>query len=444
MRYRKKDLSRNLSILNQVNQKFRKIGMLDSQAAVNELVKCQSIAIEMGTTLEALGEIAVPVVHLLEDYCESLYQQSVYLNNVGECRKLSKKVQRQLVQISNAIQYELPDEKKEIVFLPYKASMWDSLESVWMAAQEDKNCEALVVPVPYFDKNPDGTLGQMHDEKDQYPEYVPITDWQRYDMKERRPDAVYIHNPYDECNYVTSVHPAFYARELKKYTDMLVYIPYFVGINNSLEEHFCVQPGTIYADRVIVESEAVRKIYLDAYQRFEQANHCKGIFGDANQKFQALGSPKLDRVRKIMREGVEVPGEWEQMMFKEDGSRKKVVLYNTTVEAFLRYSEAALRKIKYTLRTFESSQEVVLLWRPHPLLLQTAYSMRMGLYQELWGMIQAYREAHWGIYDDTADVERAIVLSDAYYGDWSSVVTLYQATGKPIMIQDYEEDWRKI
>ena len=36
--------------------------------------------------------------------------------------------------------------KKEIVFLPYKASMWDSMESVWKAAAEDDECEVYVVP----------------------------------------------------------------------------------------------------------------------------------------------------------------------------------------------------------------------------------------------------------------------------------------------------------
>ncbi|MBQ7479431.1 MAG: hypothetical protein IJT01_11160, partial [Selenomonadaceae bacterium] len=46
--------------------------------------------------------------------------------------------------------------KKDIVFLPYKASMWDSLESVWKAAEEDKeHCNAYVVPIPYADLTPD-------------------------------------------------------------------------------------------------------------------------------------------------------------------------------------------------------------------------------------------------------------------------------------------------
>ncbi len=41
-----------------------------------------------------------------------------------------------------------------------------------------------------------------------------------------------------------------------------------------------------------------------------------------------------------------------------------------------------------------------------------------------------------GIFDDTADMDRAVVLSDAYYGDGSSVMQLYQQTGKPVMCQN--------
>ena len=37
-----------------------------------------------------------------------------------------------------------------------------------------------------------------------------------------------------------------------------------------------------------------------------------------------------------------------------------------------------------------------------------------------------------------ADMNRAIVLSDAYYGDGSSIVYLYRKTGKRIMIQNQE------
>jgi hypothetical protein len=53
-------------------------------------------------------------------------------------------------------------------------------------------------------------------------------------------------------------------------------------------------------------------------------------------------------------------------------------------------------------------------------------------------MRNQYLAEGWGIYDDTADLDRAIAISDAYYGDGSSVVQLYQQTGKPVMIQNVE------
>ncbi len=55
-----------------------------------------------------------------------------------------------------------------------------------------------------------------------------LTDWQSYNFEDRMPDVIYIHNAYDNCNRVTSVHSKFYSGNLKKYTEKLVYIPYFV------------------------------------------------------------------------------------------------------------------------------------------------------------------------------------------------------------------------
>lgn len=443
MKYKKKELLKMLDTLVQANQAIGKADIRKLSMAGEAFEQCQTAAIEIGTYLETYGEATTVIVNMLEDYCENIYQQSIKTDAPDICRKISKKIQKQLSQIINAVRYELPEDKKEVIFLPYKASMWDSLESVWMAAREDVNCDAYVIPIPYFERNPDGSFGQMYYEGDEYPDYVPITDWQDYSIPEHRPDVIYIHNPYDDCNYVTSVHPMFYAKELKKYTDMLVYIPYFVGINDSVEEHFCVAPGTIYADRVIVESKEVRKIYIREFQKFEKENNCKGKFGNLEEKFLALGSPKFDRVRNIKRENIEIPEEWQRLIIKENGMRKKVILYNTTVASLLKFGEASLKKIENSLEIFRQNQGVVLLWRPHPLLLSTLSSMRPDLYQRLYRMTEDYKAEGWGIYDDTADIERAIALSDAYYGDWSSVVTLYQATGKPIMIREYEEENEK-
>ena len=122
---------------------------------------------------------------------------------------------------------------------------------------------------------------------------------------------------------------------------------------------------------------------------------------------------------------------------KPDGSWKRVIFYNTSVVALLEHNEKMLEKLAHVLAMFRKNQdEVALLWRPHPLIKATLESMRPGLWEAYKSLVDQYRSAGWGIYDDTADVDRAIAISDAYYGDASSVVQLYQKTGKPLMMQD--------
>lgn len=84
----------------------------------------------------------------------------------------------------------------------------------------------------------------------------------------------------------------------------------------------------------------------------------------------------------------------------------------------------------------------MLLWRPHPLSLATLKSQKPELAEPYQQLVEDYKESGIGIYDDTPDMERAIAISDAYYGDWGSVPTLYKRTGKPMMFQnlDIEEE----
>ena len=120
----------------------------------------------------------------------------------------------------------------------------------------------------------------MHYEADEFPKYVPIIHYDDYNLELEKPDVIYIHNPYDNANYVTSVHPHFYAKDLKQYTNELVYIPYFVlyEISDDDEralknlEEFVLTPGVINADRVIVQSESMKKHYVDILSKFAGEN----------------------------------------------------------------------------------------------------------------------------------------------------------------------------
>ena len=428
-----------------------------AEAALDILEQCQQGAISVGEMIDKSEGEGTEEVRSLERYCEMIWQVSEDIKNGGEIsvQKTEKMLRKLLLDVLNGIQNRIPT-RREIVFLPYKASMWDSLESVWRKLDADPDVTARVIPIPYYDKNPDGSFKQLHYEGTQFPADIPIELYEDYDLEAFHPDAIYIHNPYDEANYVTSVHPKYYSSVLKKQTEELVYIPYFVlgEIDPSNKaavegvEHFITLPGVVNAHKVIVQSPEWRQVYIDVMSK----NYGEETRAYWENKIDGSGSPKMERVKNLKEDDFEIPEEWRKITDRTDGSgsgssdsgsrdnrgsRKKIVFYNTGVSALLQEDERMLDKIERVFEIFkENKEDVVLLWRPHPLMEATLTSMRPELWERYKKIVDDYRASGWGIYDDTPALDRAIAVSDAYYGDPSSVVQLYKETGKPIMIQN--------
>lgn len=354
---------------------------------------------------------------VLMDILEPQVWQNLSADEQEESKRLGLEVLNCAI---DALQHE-KEIKKEIVFLPYKASMWDSLESVWQAAYADKeHCNAYVVPIPYADRKPDMTVAEWHCEADMFPDYVPVLDWQEYTLEKlnaMRPDAIFIHNPYDDCNRVTSVEPQYYSRNLKQCTDKLVYIPYYV-CGETTAPNMCRAPGIVNADYVIVQDENIKAQFE---QHYPDGKPPEG-------KFLALGSPKFDKVLASKKEDFTLPESWQRIV-----KGKKIVLYNTSLGAALDNSDMVCKKLRYVFDVFKNRQDAALWWRPHPLMEATFRSMRPEHYAEYEQIVAEYKQAGWGIYDDTPDANRAIVCSDCYYGDDSGVLWSYRETGKPIM-----------
>lgn len=443
----KRQIEDFLKLLEQAHIQIREmIENKNTDMVLKLLEECQNGAISVGTLIESSEGEGVQTIPLLESYCEQIYQcyERLTGGEQGNANKIYKTLKQSLLQVGSSIRNDIKI-SKVVVFLPYKASMWDSLESVWKAADADPECEAYVVPIPYFDRNPDGSFREEHYEGDLYPDYVPITRYDKFDLEKIHPDTIYIHNPYDDCNYVTSVHPDFYSKKLKQYTDELVYIPYFILAEVDPEDeeavkgiaHFCTVPGVVYADKVIVQSEEMRKVYIKVLTNWLGAKQAKEL--KIKDKILGLGSPKVDKVLNTKKEDIHIPEEWLKIIQKPDGSRKKIIFYNTSVGALLQHDERMLEKMQDVFRIFKEYQnEVALLWRPHPLIQATIESMRPQLWKEYERLVRQYQEDGWGIYDASSDLNRAIALCDGYYGDQSSVVQLCRKAGICAMIQNVE------
>ncbi|MCD8000815.1 MAG: hypothetical protein LUH21_26725 [Clostridiales bacterium] len=442
--YRKKDMLQMTEVWIKANDIVSKNIKSKLPEVMTVLVQCRQSAVSLGAYIETLEGNYGDLVRELEDYCESLGQMSKEASEEKKFKQLSEKVRIQLLRLYNKLDSDIPADRREVVFLPYKASMWDSLESVWKAADEDENTDAYVIPVPYYDRNPDGSIREEHYEGDLYPDYVPVTHYNEYNFKERRPELVFIHNPYDGDNYITTVHPFFYSKNLKQFTKRLVYIPYFIlddiksdgaGEEIGYAKQFCLTPGVINADKVIVQSENMRRLYIKVLT--EAMGNSEKVRAYWEEKISGLGSPKLDKAARTRKEELRIPDKWLEIIQKPDGSWKKIVLYNTSIAALLEHGEKILKKMEEVFAFFEERKEkTALLWRPHPLLESTLISMRPKLWEQYRVIRDNYICHGWGIYDNTAELERAVAISDAYYGDASSVAQLYKVSGKPIMLQD--------
>lgn len=411
----KKQAEDFLKTLGQAHEMLKQLIEKKKQAQACEILKeCQQGIIELGNLAEQSEGADCALIPVLEEYCELAYQiyEQLCSDESVPAGGVYKSLNRHFIKIENKVK----DIKvrSEIVFFPYKASMWDSLESIWMAADADEDCDAYVVPIPYYDRNPDGTFGTFHYEGNDFPDYVPITHYDEYFIEERKPDAAYIHNPYDQGNYVTSVDPDFYSERLKKYTKCLVYVPYYVtSFGMSIGRSRC--PAYYYADYIIIQTEAYRKFFDSSLPP---------------EKLAVLGSPKLDRAVRLCSQPKQLPEAWKSKM-----EGKKTYFYNTSINEMLAHTQKFLKKMDYVFRCFHGREDACLVWRPHPLLEATFDSMRKNLYPAFKEMKKNFIEEAIGIYDDTPDVTETVALCDVYIGSrHSSVRSLFGIVGKPIFI----------
>lgn len=422
---REKIKTQLLEILSSIRELHRQC--LEQDAQVFEIMQdCQQAAIAIGETLETVAPQNKDTVSLLEQYCEQIFlyvsQEAEAAGTMELLNSLVRKVEEEIKQLPV---------KYQVVFFPYKAEMWDSLESIWLACREDESCECLVIPIPYFTYDAGSRKLIYCYDGERFPEEVPVIPYQEYDIKTECPDVAYLHNPYDQVNLVTSVHPAFFSSELKKYVRKLVYVPYYVTTGYISQEHLQL-PVYFHMDYMIVQSEYFK-------------SGCKGMH--YYDKILPLGSPKLDRVIRLCREKPKAPEEWQPIL---NGNQS--LMLNTSLSCVLNHEEVYLKKLWNLFRLVKHQEGIVLVWRPHPLLESTLNAMRpqlLAMYHELKDYFQSESV---GIFDSTSDISRTVALTDGYIGEEAtSVVNLFGAAGKPLLIlnnciteQFSEEAKRKI
>ena len=251
------------------------------EAVLSALPSLQERAVMLGNAIEERKGEGTESVHILESFCEALFQLHTSLtaaqaSTVEHSKEQLEGLRPLLRKLCAALEREI---KKQVVFLPHSAKHFASLRPLIDALREREDTEVKLMPIPYFDRLGDGSLSEMHYEGENFPKEYPITDYRSYNFAAELPDCIVMNSPYDAYNPVWSVDPFFYSEKLKQYTNKLLYIPWFITdeINPENPEdgkafynmrYYVTVPGIIHADCTIVQSEGMKKAYLAKLSRF--------------------------------------------------------------------------------------------------------------------------------------------------------------------------------
>ena len=292
-----------------------------------------------------------------------------------------------------------------IAFLPYKRSMWNSMQSVYEECKAS-GIDAHCMPIPYYRMGENKTIDRIDSDFELFGDIAERVE----DLGELHPDYIAIHYQYEDHNKVTNMLPEYFTHALKeRYGAKIVFLPYGIGMGSG---HFALQPGCREIDIAFLEDQ-------DNLERFIAGWKFKGV--DFTGRVFTFGSPKLDLIN---REAVPVPDEWVDII-----SGRKVTLVSNSLGAFL-MDPLTRMNLYQNVITHEIEEGRAVIFRPHPLLTQTIKSMLPNVQANYDGLMLWMRLQLYLIIDETEYLEYSFSIADKMISDPSSLVPMWSGSGR--------------
>ncbi len=159
---------------------------------------------------------------------------------------------------------------------------------------------------------------------------------------------------------------------------------------------------------------------------------------DAEEKAEKAGILSYD---SNIKDPMALPEEWQVLLLRKDGTRKKIVLSANDPFVFVEQGEKALDRLEEILSCFEKTKDnITLWWRPHPVMKKMLDQADSGLGDRYKHILENYKTAGWGICDETDNIDRAVEECDVYYGDMNAILQPFQNAEKPILLIVSEDE----
>lgn len=314
--------------------------------------------------------------------------------------EIGRRITDKLIEIHGSADFS-------IAFLPYKRSMWNSMESVYeecKASGIDVHC----YPIPYICLRENKQIDYIANDFDLFEDIAePIE-------RLHHADYIAIHYQYEDHNKVTNMLPQYFTKALKeRYGAKIVFLPYGIGMG---EKHFALQPGCRGVDYAFLESEEQARLFIAGWKT-------QGI--DFDDRCFGFGSAKFDAMDKLPKD---IPPIWADIT-----EGRSITLVINSLGPFLTEPINRLNLYQKAIQQ-ELDEGHAVIFRPHPLLRQTIRSMRPDMLSNYNGLMTWMLMQKNVIVDESEYLERALGIADRMIGDASSVMVMWKELGKP-----YEE-----
>ncbi len=295
------------------------------------------------------------------------------------------------------------------LFLTMETSCWPSLRSVFEAADESDDYEAVLVYIPFYHAN-------FTEQIDYYDEYLemglPVLRHNEYDLIQDSPDIVFILKPY------SNIPKQYEYSQLECVIPRSVYIAYGMEITTDLAK---------YGYQYYAQYKAWRhSVYGNVVKEYSKR------YGYRNgENVVVWGHPKADYFRDGEKQKDNIPEAWKKRIHG-----RKTILWTPHHLIDLNENGTGTWLIwgEQILKLVFKNPDIFFIIRPHPLLEGALVNSGMMSQKAFDRMRARIKQSDNILWDETTDYHNAFNASDAIITDGTTFSIEYLYTNKPILL----------
>ena len=105
--------------------------------------------------------------------------------------------------------------KKNVLFMPCGMSQWEKMKPLYMQLMSEKDkCTALIMPIPYGEKDEKGDIIEWHYEGNNFSPYYEVLDFKAMNLAALSPDVIVADSPHDSYDVSSTVDEKYYTERM--------------------------------------------------------------------------------------------------------------------------------------------------------------------------------------------------------------------------------------